>query len=281
MVVSMLTNYYPASSSRVMIVASGVQKFASVYMPSVWKAAIFVFLAISNSVAAAQCEETIARLADGRYLLQLKDVTVALPGESPNDTQIAFLLPKAPGTSVRHFYLLDLVRDPGRYVPMLQSSDWVDVSAGTSVNHPHEIIGIPVVTGVNKVGIRAGGDNYCEAMQADWARYREAALGMPTDQYGWIRQDNDRNPSSMSIFIKFLDGGDRAKSRYYPLSCGFSGACSIFACHDNLSAWVSFFSSNKPKGEDYAVKDFDRQIASGMKVLENMVLNRSVDLSHH
>ena len=85
----------------------------------------------------------------------------------------------------------------------------------------------------------------------------------------------------ISMFIKFLDGGDRAKSSYYPLSCGFSGGCSIYACHDGLSAWVSFYSSNKPKGDDYAVKDFDRQIASGIKVLEHMVLSRSVDLSHH
>lgn len=219
------------------------------------------------------------QLADGRYLVQLKDVTVALPGESPQDTQIGFWVPKPPGTGADHFYLRDLVRDPGRYVPVLRAATWTDVSAGTSINHPHEIIGIPVVAGVNKVGIRAGGEDYCEPMQADWARYRQVALDMPTDQYGWTRQDNERNPSS--LFIKFLDSGDRAKSRYYPLSCGFFGACSIFACHDNLSAWVSFFSSNKPKGEDYAVKDFDRQIASGIKVLENMVLNRSVDLSHH
>ncbi|WP_298870688.1 hypothetical protein [uncultured Bradyrhizobium sp.] len=248
-------------------------------MSTIWKSAVLTVLVATSSIPIARCEEAISRAADGRYLVDLNGVTLALPGESPEDTQIGFWVPKPPGTGVGLFYLRDLVRDPGRYVPMLRSSDWIDVSAGTSVNHPHEIIGIPVAAGVNKVGIRSGGDNYCEPMQADWARYRQVALDMPTDQYGWTRQDNERNPSS--LFIKFLDRGDRAKSRYYPLSCGFAGACSIFACHDNLSLWVSFFSSNKPKGEDYAVKDFDRQIASGIKVLENMVLNRSVDLSHH
>jgi hypothetical protein len=38
--------------------------------------------------------------------------------------------------------------------------------------------------------------------------------------------------------------------------------------------------SNKPKGEDYSVKDFDQQIASGIKVLEHMLLGKPVDLSH-
>ena len=37
---------------------------------------------------------------------------------------------------------------------------------------------------------------------------------------------------------------------------------------------------NKPNGEDYSVKEFDRQIASGKTVLERLLVNRSVDLSH-
>ena len=33
------------------------------------------------------------------------------------------------------------------------------------------------------------------------------------------------------------------------------------------------------RGEDFAVKSFDEQIASGTKVLEHMLLGKSVDLS--
>lgn len=247
-------------------------------MYSVQKLAALAFLVAASSLPAAQSEEMIARLPGGRYLIQLKDVTVALPEESPKDTQIAFLVPEPP-SGVRLFYLLDLVRAPERYAPMLRSADWIDVSVGTSVNHPHEIIRVTVATGVNKIGIRAGVDNYCEIMQRDWARYRDAALGLPTDGYGWTRQDMNSNPTA-SMFIKFLDEGDRAKSRYYPVSCSFDGRCSIYACHNGLSASVSFRSSNRPKGKDYVVKDFDQQIASGLKVLESMVVNRPVDLSH-
>jgi hypothetical protein len=46
------------------------------------------------------------------------------------------------------------------------------------------------------------------------------------------------------------------------------------ACHDDLTAWVRFYSSNKPRGEDFAVKSFDGQIASGTKVLERMLVNQ-------
>ena len=53
-----------------------------------------------------------------------------------------------------------------------------------------------------------------------------------------------------------------------------------------LEAHRAIFNGDKPAaaktyGEDYAVKDFDRQMASGIKVLQNMVLNQTVDLSHH
>jgi len=140
-------------------------------------------------------------------------------------------------------------------------------------------LGEQVVKGVTGVGIHAGVDKNCEAWLLEWARYREVAVGLPADQYGWTRQDSLRSPQT-STFIKFLDQGDRANSRYYPLHCDFSGGCSLTACRDRLTAWVRIYSSNKPQGEDYSVKDFDQQIVSGIKVLERMIVNRSVDLSH-
>jgi hypothetical protein len=239
----------------------------------------FVCLLIANSITVARGDDQIRRLPDGRYLVQVNDVAVALPEEDPKNKQIGFYVSTPPGTSPFHFYLTDLVRDPDRYAPRLRSTEWSSVSAWTSYDHPREIIGVPVVKGVNRVGIHAGADKNCEAWQSDWARYREAAVKMPADQYDWIRQDYPKSPPT-SMFIKFLDGGDRRKSRYYALSCDFAGGCSARACHDSLTAWISFYSSNKIQGEDYSVKDFDQQIASGIKVLEHMLLGKPVDLSH-
>jgi hypothetical protein len=82
------------------------------------------------------------------------------------------------------------------------------------------------------------------------------------------------------MFIRFLDEGDRRTSRYYAVHCGPSGACSTRACRDRLTAWIAFYSSDKPRGEDYSVRDFDEQIASGKSVLEHLLVDRSVDLSH-
>jgi hypothetical protein len=110
-------------------------------------------------------------------------------------------------------------------------------------------------------------------------RYRDVALLLATDQYGWTRQDNHRSPPT-STFIKFLDPGERANSRYYQLSCDFSGSCLLKTCRSGVTAWLKIYSSNKPKGEDYSVKDFDQQIASGIKVLADMVINRRIDLAY-
>jgi hypothetical protein len=217
-------------------------------------------------------------LPDGRYLAQVKGVTVALPEESPKDKQSYFAVSTPPGTRPFDFYLEDLLRDPDRYAPRLRLSEWSSLSTGSSVNHPHEIIGVHVEKGVNKVGIHSGVDNNYEAWRPEWAHHREMAADMPADQYGWIRQDA-KSPTDQTIFIKFLDAGDRLRSRYYALSCGYFGSCSLRAHHDNFTAWISFYSANKPRGEDYVVKDFDQQIASGIKVLEHMLVNESVNLS--
>jgi hypothetical protein len=225
----------------------------------------------------ANAEETITRASDGRVLVQLKDALVALPEENPKDTQIAFYVAVPPGTSPFHFYLTDLVRDPDRYVPRLRSSEWSSVSAGTSVNHLTEIIGVPVVKGVNRVGIHSGVDKGCEAWKPQWARLREAAVNMTPDEYGWIRNDDPKRVSS--TFVKFLDNADRATGRYYALSCNFAGTCVASACHNGLTAFFSISSSNKIQGEDYAVKNFDQQIASGIKVLEHMLVGGSINVS--
>jgi hypothetical protein len=51
------------------------------------------------------------------------------------------------------------------------------------------------------------------------------------------------------------------------------------ACHDDLTTWIRIYSSNKIRGEDFAVKNFDEQIASGIKVLERMLVDHPIDLS--
>ena len=237
-----------------------------------------VCLIIAHSITVARCDDQIGRLPDGRYLVQMKDVTVALPEEDPKNKRIGFYVATPPGTSPFHFYLTDLVRDPDRYAPRLRSSDWSSVSAWTSVYNPTDILGTQVVRGVNLVELHSGVDKNCEAWNHDWARAREAAIAEPSDQYGWIRQDHPRSPP-WTGFIKFLDEHHREKSRYYAVYCDFTGLCSLSACHNDLTARVRFFSSNKPRGEDFAVKSFDEQIASGTKVLEHMLVNQSFDLS--
>jgi hypothetical protein len=236
-----------------------------------------VCLIIAHSLAVARCDDQIRRLPDGRYLVQVKDVTVGLPEEDPKSTHILFAVATPPGTNPFSFTLIDLLRDPDRYAPKLRSSDWSSVSAGTSVDN--SILGMQVVRGVIKVGVRSGVDKNCEAWNQSWARYREAAIATPADQYGWIRQDDRRSPST-SRFLKFLDERDRATSRYHGLNCDFFGLCLLSACHNELTAWIQIKSSNKPRGEDFAIKSFDEQIASGTKVLEHMLMNRSADLSH-
>ena len=201
-------------------------------MHSIQKAAALVFLLAASLVPTAQCEEAIPRLPHGRYLVQLKDVTLALPEEDPKSRMTTFFVSTPPGTRPFYFTLTDLVRDPDRYAPRLRSSEWSSVSASPS--RQREILGEQVVRGVTGVGIHAGVDKNCEAWLDEWARYREVAIGLPADQYGWTRQDNLRSPRT-STFIKFLDQGDRAKSRYYPLHCDFSGGCSLTACRDGLT----------------------------------------------
>ncbi|MCK1537476.1 MULTISPECIES: hypothetical protein [unclassified Bradyrhizobium] len=243
-----------------------------------WKTAVLAFL-VASSISIARCEEAIKRASDVRYLVDLNGVTVALPDEDPKDQQTGFYVASPPGKSPFHFYLNDLLRDPERLASRLRSAEWVSVSVGSSTNHPREIIGVSVVKGVNRASILSAVDTNCEAWQADWARYRKVAIGLPADEYGWTRQDQAGSPYG-SMFIKFLDAGGREQSRYYPVHCNFAGGCSLWACHDRLTQRISFYSSNKPKGEDYSVKEFDRQIASGKTVLERLLVNRSVDLSH-
>ncbi len=237
-----------------------------------------VCLIITHSITVARCDDQIRRLPDGRYLVQVKDVTVALPEEDPKNTRILFAAATPPGTKSFSFTLIDLLRDPDRYASRLKSGEWSSVSASLSVDNPTDILGTQVVRGVNLVGLHSGVDKNCEAWNHDWARAREAAIAEPSDQYGWIRQDHPRSPP-WTGFIKFLDEHDREKSRYYAVYCDFTGLCSLSACHNDLTARVRFFSSNKPRGEDFAVKSFDEQIASGTKVLEHMLVNQSFDLS--
>jgi hypothetical protein len=238
-----------------------------------------VCLIIAHSIAVARCDDTIRRLPDGRYLVHVKDVTIALPEEDPKNTRTQFQVATPPGTSPLFFTLTDLLRDPDRYASKLKSSEWSSVSAVTSVDHPLDILGVQVVRGVNMVGVHSGPDRNCEAWNRDWAHARDAAIVAPSDQYGWIRQDHPRSPP-WTGFIKFLDEHDRAKSQYYALICNFAGSCLLSACHNDLTAWIRFHSSNKIQGEDFAVKDFDQQITSGAKVLEHMLLGKPVDLSH-
>ncbi|MCP3408601.1 hypothetical protein [Bradyrhizobium sp. CCGB01] len=243
-------------------------------MQFVHRLAALIFLMPVNLVGAALGEE-VPRQPDGRFLIQLKDVLVALPEE--NSTMTTFAVSTPPGKSPLEFTLTDLVGAPGRYSATLRSSEWSSVRV--SQTRPREMLGEQVAKGVTGVGILSGLDTNCEAWLPQWARYREAALGLPADQYGWTRQDNHRSPPT-SAFIKFLDRGERATSRYYPLDCDFSGNCLLKACRNGLTAWIRINSSNKGQGEDYSVKDFDQQIASGAKLLERMVVNRPVDLAH-
>jgi hypothetical protein len=209
----------------------------------------------------------------------VKDVTVALPEEDPKNTRILFAAATPPGTSPFSFTLIDLLREPDRYASRLKSGEWSSVSASTSVLNPTDILGIQVVRGVNQVGVHSGVDKNCEAWNHDWARARDEAIAAPSDQFGWIRQDHPRSPP-WTGFIKFLDEHDRANSRYYALICDFAGGCSLSACRDDLTAWIRIHSSNKIQGEDFAVKNFDQQIASGIKALEHLLVNKPVDLSH-
>jgi hypothetical protein len=233
-------------------------------------------LIIAGSIAVGRCDDQIRRLPDGRYLVQVKDVTVALPEEDPKNTRILFAAATPPGTRHFSFTLIDLLRDPDRYASRLKSSEWSSVSASTSV--PTDILGTQVARGVNLVGLHSGVDKNCEAWNHDWARARDEAIAASSDQYGWIRQDHPRSPP-WTGFIKFLDEHDREKSPYYAVYCDFTGLCSLSACHNDLTARVRFFSSNKPRGEDFAVKSFDEQIASGTKVLERMLVDHPFDLS--
>jgi len=238
---------------------------------------LIALVLVSTNSAIARCEDLITRGLDGRYLVQVKDVTIALPEEDPMARMTLFSLATPPGTSPFSFTLTDLVRDPSSYLSRMRSSEWS--SFRTSQARLGEISGQKVVKGVTGVGILSGVDKNCDGWQPNWARLREAAIGLPADRYGWTRQDDIRSPPT-STFIKFLDQGDRAKSRYYVLYCDFSGGCDLRACHNYLTTWISIHSSNKIQREDYSVKDFDEQIASGIEVLQHIVLTRQIDLSH-
>lgn len=150
---------------------------------------------------------------------------------------------------------------------------------GSPSHPPCEIIGIPVARGVNRAGLLVGVDKNCEAWQAGWSRLRDAAVNLAPDQYGWTRQEFSKSTGE-TMFIRFLDEGDRRISRYYAVRCGFDGGCSTRACRDGLTAWIAFCSSDKPRGEDYSVREFDEQIASGKSVLERLLVDRPLDLSH-
>ncbi|MBW7970670.1 hypothetical protein [Bradyrhizobium sp. BR 10289] len=246
-------------------------------MSAIWKTAVLALLAATSSISIALCEEAIKRAPDGRYLVDLNGVTVALPDEDPKNQQTGFYVSTPPGRSPLHFYLHDLLHDPDRLVPKLRSSEWSSVSVGG--HHSLEIIGIPVARGVNGVGILVGVDKNCEAWLAGWSRLRDAAVDLAPDQYGWTRQEFSKSTGE-TMFIRFLDEGDRRTSRYYAVHCGFDGGCSTRACRDGLTARIAFYSSDKPRGQDYSVREFDEQIASGRSVLERLLVNRTVDLSH-
>lgn len=248
-------------------------------MHRIWKAKILALLAATSSISIALCEEAIKRAPDGRYLVDLNGVTVALPEEDPKDRQTGFYISTPPGRSPIHFYLDDLLHDPERLAPRLRSSEWSSVSVGSSSDHPREIIGITVARGVNRLGILVGVDKNCESWLAGWSRLRAAAVDLAPDQYGWTRQEFSKSTGE-TMFIRFLDEGDRRTGRYYAVHCAFNGGCSTRACRNGLTAWIAFYSSDKPRGEDYSVREFDEQIASGKSVLERLLVDRSVDLSH-
>lgn len=248
-------------------------------MSPIWKTTVLALLAATSSISIARCDEAIKRTPDGRYLVDLNGVTIALPDEYPKEQQTRFYVSTPPGSSPFGFYLNDLLRDPERLSPRLRSSEWSSVGVGTSTTHPHEIIGIPVVRGVNRVSVRVGGVyTYCEEWVRSLSSLRDIALDLAADQYGWTRQEVSKRPT-YTIFIKFLDESARRTSRYYALQCDFSGTCSTVACRDGLSTSISFYSSNKIQDVDYSVKEFDQQVESGKKVLERMLVGRTIDFS--
>lgn len=60
-------------------------------MSRIWKIAVLALLAATSSISIARCEEAIKRTPDGRYLVDMNGVTVALPDEDPKDRQTGFL----------------------------------------------------------------------------------------------------------------------------------------------------------------------------------------------
>lgn len=164
----------------------------------------------------------------------------------------AFYVSTPAGSNPLQFYLNDLLHDPERLASRLRSSEWSSVSVGSSSNHPRGIIGIPIARGVNRVGVLVGVDKNCEAWLAGWSRRRDAPVDLATDQYGWTRQEFSKSTGE-TMFIRFLDEGGRRTSRYYAVHCGFNGGF-----HAGMY----------------------EQIASGKSVLEHLLVDRSVDLSH-
>lgn len=209
-------------------------------------ALIFFGLTLSSHAA----DGRLPQLPDGRYRVVVKDVTVALPKDDPENTRIQFQTAAPAGKAPDLFRVFDLGRDPEKYLSKLKSSEWSAVVA--SANRKNDILGTKIVKGVFNVGLLSGKDANCAAWKLDWERYRATAINEKADQYGWIRLGEPQDPSSK--FIKFLDNQTRAGSPYHTLVCDFAGYCLLSTCHDDLTVWIKINSSNKIQGEDYSVK---------------------------
>jgi hypothetical protein len=230
----------------------------------------------SWSLAPASADESWAKTADGRLIVDLKGFKVALPilaADDSRSTMNSSVQLYFPGPHLDILSVKDLMRNPegsrqhiaeAKYVSLIvwgqAPGDWFNDSIGGTIR-------------IRALGLAFGPDANCNSWKHTYRDWRDKSLDKSADSNGWISQGEG--------FIRFADD-KRGESRYHAVNCDLSGDCRMTVCRDGLTTSFNFNGTGKEGGfrQPIDTSRFDGAIKFAIEKLNQLLLERKADLTY-
>ena len=240
--------------------------------------------------------ESWPMLPDGRVLIDLKGISVALPREGDDNSSnfrffLDFLVEGRRGDET--LSVAKALLDPKAAREKFALAYSVSFTLSNSRLQPNLLLGrferskFPAVFSVHR-----GSVANCSSWRRSFLEYAEIVRerNLSANPWGWVRVDGsviphlDRSPANI-VFLKFADDTTR-RGRFLAIGCDVLGGCSTTKCLDgNTSAFFKLGDLPTVKSPDMktAVFDtfaFDAAFKNASELLEYVLIGRPVDLSY-
>lgn len=222
-------------------------------------------------------DESWEKTPDGRLVVDLKGIKVGLPILAADDSRNATVSSVQlyfPGPPLDILSVKDLMTKPEESRRHIADSKAIVlvVWGGLSDDWFYDVIG--GIVRVGSVGLAFGPDANCISWKRTYREWRNETLTKSADSDGWISQGEG--------YVRFVDGGHRAESRYYAVNCGPWGNCQMTVCRDGLTTSFNFNGTGKRNGfrQPIDTSRFDDAIKFAVEKLNRLLLEQKADLTY-